>query len=318
MGGPPFSLVVVTWNCADALDTLVGSLNRHLAAGSPQLVVVDNASDDDPFAPAGQWRGPLELVKLPENRGFGAAGNEGVRRADAESVVLLNPDTWVVDTSLFDLAAAALERHALVGPRVLDPDGSLQPSASGPVVGAWPWLRALVPGTIAPAALTAQMEPWRLERPTRVTWLSGACVAAPRHCLVELGPFDESLYLYSEDLDLGLRAARSGIHSWFLPETARIVHVGDVSSSRRYADAGLQVAAVNARLVLERTFGERVAARALHADRLRLRLRVAAKRALRKPVDRDAAALGVLRAERSSSWRLSRPGRRLRSRCRCR
>jgi GT2 family glycosyltransferase len=291
----PFSIVVVTWNCADALSTLAGSLNEHLADTEPQLVVVDNASDDDPFAAARRWAGPLELVRLPENRGFGAAANEGVRQAGGDVVVLLNPDTWLVDASLRDLARAALDRDALVGPRILDPDGSVQPSASGPVTGPWPWIRAFVPGAISPAPLAARTEPWRLDRAARVTWLTGACLAASRERLLALGPFDESLHLYAEDLDLGLRAARQGIESWFQPDVARVVHVGDVSSGRRYADAGLDVAAVNARLVLERAFGERAAARALRADRLRLRLRLSAKKLVRRPTERDRAALAALR-----------------------
>jgi GT2 family glycosyltransferase len=294
-----FSVVVVTWNCSGALATLVESMNEHLAAAQPQLVVVDNASEDDPFAAARRWRGPVELVELPENCGFGAAANAGVRRAEGEAVVLLNPDTWLVDSSLAELAATALEREALVGPQVLNPDGSVQPSASGPVVGVWPWVRAFVPGAISPSVLAARTEPWRLERATRVTWITGSCLAAPRRRLLDLGPFDEELHLYAEDLDLGLRAAWRGTESWFLPETARIVHEGDVSSRQRFPDAGLGVAAVNARFVIERAFGSRVAARALCADRLRLRLRVAAKRALRKPVDRDAAALAVLGARRT-------------------
>jgi len=289
-----FSLVVVTWNCADALATLVRSLNEHLADAAPELVVVDNASSDDPFAAAREWRGPLELVGLDENRGFGAASNEGVRRASGEAVVLLNPDTWVLDGSLADLAAAALERRALAGPRVLDPDGTVQPSASGPAVGTWPWLRAFLPAALSPAVVVARTEPWRLERETQVAWLTASCLAGPRDLLLGLGPFDESIHLYAEDLELGLRAGRAGVASWFLPRTARVVHVGDVSSSQRYDDRGLVAGAVNARGVLVRAYGERAAGRAFLADRVRLSLRVAAKRLLGRPAGRDAAALRAL------------------------
>lgn len=294
------SLIVVTWNCANALATLVDSLNEHLA-GAEQLVVVDNASDDDPAAAARRWRGPLELVVLPENRGFGAAVNEGVRRTSGEAVIILNPDTWLVDGSLDQLAAAALELRALVGPRVLNPDGSIQPSASGPVVGTWPWVRALWPAALAPSTVVAKMEPWRLEHATKVTWLTASCIAAPRDVLLELGPFDESLHLYSEDLELGLRAARFGIASWFRPDVSRVVHVGDVSSSLRFADAGLAEAAANARLVLTRELGEKQARRYLRVERFRLRLRVASKVALRRSHTRDASALAAVRdASRST------------------
>ncbi len=290
-----YSVVVVTWNCADALATLVESLNEHLSSAAPQLVVVDNASEDEPFGAARGWRGPLELVELPDNRGFGAAANVGVRRADGEAVVLLNPDTWLVDSSLSALAAAGLERDAIVGPRVLNPDGSVQPSASGPVVGVWPWVRAILPGALSPSAVRSRTEPWALQRPAQVAWLTGACLAAPRRRLLELGPFDESLHLYAEDLELGLQAARAGVGSWFLPDVARIVHVGDVSSGQRYADAGAAVAAANARRVLVQAYGDRAADRALRAERVRLRLRIGAKRLLRRPTARDRAALAAVR-----------------------
>lgn len=294
----PYSVVVVTWNCADALATLVDSLDEWLRDEPPELVVVDNASDDDPFAAARRRQGPLELVRLDGNRGFGAAANEGIRRAAGAAVVVLNPDTWLVDGSLPALARAALERDAIVGPRVLDPDGAVQPSASGPVVGLWPWLRVLVPGALAAPSLRSRLEPWRLERATRVAWLTASCIAAPRELLLGLGPFDESLHLYSEDLELGLRAGRAGIASWFLPDVARVVHVGDVSSAQRYPDGGLAAAAVNARRVLERQYGAGPARRALRADRWRLAVRLAAKRLLGRPSARDARALAALRAAR--------------------
>ena len=86
--------------------------------------------------------GAGRLIELDDNIGFGAASNVGVGEAGGDATVLLNPDTELLDDGLDRLAAAALERGALVGPRVLNPDGTIQPSASGPEVGAWPWVRA--------------------------------------------------------------------------------------------------------------------------------------------------------------------------------
>ena len=124
-------------------------MNRFLD-GEQELLVVDNASSERPRAEAGAWKGPGRLIELERNIGFGAASNVGVAEAAGEATVLLNPDTELLDDGLDRLAAEALELGALVGPRVLNPDGTIQPSASGPEVGAWPWVRALVPAALQP------------------------------------------------------------------------------------------------------------------------------------------------------------------------
>ena len=150
-----YSIIVVTWECAGHLRTLVTSMNAHLD-GSQELIVVDNASSDDPAAQAEAWTGPKRFIQTGENLGFGAAMNAGVREAGAEVAVMLNPDTELLDDGLDRLARAARDLGALVGPRVLNPDRSLQPSASGPEIGVWPWVRALVPGRLQPAAMQAK------------------------------------------------------------------------------------------------------------------------------------------------------------------
>ena len=294
-----YSIVVVTWECADYLAGLVASMNRWLD-GSQELVVVDNASSDDPAAELEAWRGPKLFAQLDENRGFGTANNIGVRKTSGEVIVLLNPDCELVDASLDELARAALELGALVGPRVLNPDGSWQPSASGLPVGFWPWFQVLVPGRISPSAIRRRIEPWRLKRRTKVAWLTGACLAAPRSLLEDLGPFDGSIHLYSEDMELGLRAGKGGVSSFFSPETARVVHHADGSSGRRFTDSGLALAAKNRRIVVRRLYGARAERRAWRAEWSKLELRLLAKRLLGVERERDRAALAAWKASRNT------------------
>jgi N-acetylglucosaminyl-diphospho-decaprenol L-rhamnosyltransferase len=300
MSAQPFSIVVVTWECAGFLRALVESLNRHLD-GRQQLVVVDNASTDDVEAAARTWRGPLTFVRLDENRGFGAANNVGVERAEHAGVVLLNPDTELLDGRLGALVDAALELDGLAGPRVVNPDGSVQPSASGPEIGVWPWVRAIVPGVLTPRLLLRHTEPYRLERRTRVAWLTGACVAGPRDLLRALGPFDPEIHLYGEDLDLGLRAGLAGIPSVFCPETCRILHRAGGSSALVYgsADGWRPDGTSNWRAVLRRTYGRRRETLGWWALTVNLGLRAGVKRALRRTTARDRAAFSAaLRARR--------------------
>jgi N-acetylglucosaminyl-diphospho-decaprenol L-rhamnosyltransferase len=293
------SIVVVTWECAALTRHLVRSMNQHLS-GDEQLIVVDNASSDDLEDAAREWKGELELILLPMNVGFGAASNLGVQRAVGDGIVLLNPDTELLDSSLGRLVDTALELNAIVGPRVLNPDGSVQASASGPEVGFWPWVRAVVPGSIAPPWIVRHTEPYRSPDRVEVTWLKGACLAGPRSVLLGLGPFDEAIHLYGEDLELGLRAGRAGIGSFFCPETCRIVHLGAGSSTVAFGsrEAWRARAAVNWRDVLTRAYGPRRARRGRNALVLNLALRTAAKRFLRRPTVRDRAALAAVRGAR--------------------
>ena len=290
-----YSIVVVTWQSARHLGGLVESMNERLA-GEPELIVVDNASGDDPEAAASAWRGPVRFTRLDSNEGFGAAANRGVAAAGGDAVVLLNPDTELLDSRIGDLARFARGERALAGPRVRNPDGSPQPSASGPPVGVWPWAGAVLPGALAPSPVRARTEPWRLERETTVAWLTGACIAGPTDVLRRLGPFDPAIEMYGEDLDLCLRAAADGVPSWFCPGIAEVLHHGGASAELRYEDGPGELVARTRRAVLRRAFGEGPERRARRAQVLNLRLRIGAKRILGGDAGRDRAALEALLA----------------------
>ena len=293
-----FSIVTVTWECAGALGQLIASMNLQLR-DDVELVVVDNASSDGPRKALIEWKGPQKFIELEENIGFGAANNIGVKEAEHDAVVLLNPDTEVV-SGLEELAETARRDGCLAGPRILNSDGSVQPSASGPSVGVWPWVRAIVPGPLTPSRLAARLAPWRSETPMKVTWLTGACVASSRSRLLYLGPFDPSIHLFAEDLDLGLRAQREGIESWFRPDLATIVHHGDASASLRYEDSGWSAAAQNQRAVLERTYGAKAEKRAWRAELVRLHLNVGLRRVLGRDSSHERRILRATRRARTA------------------
>jgi N-acetylglucosaminyl-diphospho-decaprenol L-rhamnosyltransferase len=270
-------------------------MNAHLD-GSQELIVVDNASTDSPEDAASSWKGPGRFIQLDENIGFGAANNAGVAVATGLVAVLLNPDTELLDDGLGRLAAVAGELGALVGPRVLNTDRSIQPSASGPEVGLWPWVRALLPAALSPPAVRARTEPYRLNRRVQVSWLTGACVAAPTSIFKRFGPFDPALHMFGEDVDLGLRAGLAGVRSWFDPGICTIVHRGQGSSTLVYGsrEGWRPTAALNMRAAVRRSYGtwpERVSWLALLTN---LRLRYFTKVALRRATERDRIAVAAI------------------------
>jgi GT2 family glycosyltransferase len=294
LGADELSLVVVSWNSARELPALFASIERHLV-GSYELVLVDSASEDESVSLGRGWEGPIQVVPLEKNRGFGAAANAGVRETRHQAVVLLNPDTLLVDGSLQDLAGLAIARNALCGPELLNPDGSRQPSASAPPGGWEVVLDGLISAAMLPETLRVRCEPWRARTTTEVGWLTGACIAAPRELLLRLGPFDERLDLYGEDMDLGLRAWNDGVPSLYAPELARVVHLGERSTAPRFGDARAGRKLRARREVVGRRLGGRreridfAAQVAFHAGRF------AAKRLLRRPAEPEAAWLDAAR-----------------------
>jgi GT2 family glycosyltransferase len=142
--------------------------------------------------------------------------------------VLLNPDCEVHDDALSRLARIAADHPwALHAPRLHNSDGSLQRSAHPQPATLGALVSALVPSPLLPV----RAEPFRANRPTTVGWAIGACLAGATQTLRDLGPFDERIHLFAEDMDLGLRARRRGIPTVLHPQIA-VTHHGGHSVNR--------------------------------------------------------------------------------------
>lgn len=218
------ALVTVTHNSAGSLPGLLASMRRFLPG--VHLVVVDCNSGDDTVAIAHTCSEFVRVIALGENVGFGRGSNRGLHEVHEPVAALVNPDVELVDGSLLELAAEASRRdrpERLLAPLVMYPDGSRQDSVHPVPTSASEMVLALVPPSVLPGAAREWLAPWRASRPRRVGWAIGAAVVARTETLRRLGPFDERIFLYAEDLDLGLRAAEHGVESWFWP-SARVVH----------------------------------------------------------------------------------------------
>jgi GT2 family glycosyltransferase len=229
---PEVSAVVVTYNAAPWIERSLDSLRGTGA----EVIVVDNASTD----------GTPELVraKFPEarliqeeNRGFGAGNNAGMRVASGRYFLLLNPDAWLTDGALEKLVAFADEHPdaAVVGPRLLNPDGSLQRSVRGYPT---PWriateyffLRKLAPRSRALNALFG--EQFDHESVREAEYLFGACLLVRREAVDSVGGFDEDFFLMSEEVDWCYRFRKAGWKVLFYPG-AKVFHVVGASLNPR-------------------------------------------------------------------------------------
>jgi N-acetylglucosaminyl-diphospho-decaprenol L-rhamnosyltransferase len=223
-------VVVVAYQSAATLRGCVEPL-----AGLPgvSVAVVDNASPDDSVATISDLAG-VDIVRAPRNGGFGYGCNLGAARGTAPLVLFLNPDARIGRESLETLARTLREdpRTGVVGPRILDDDGSLAFS-----VRRFPRLRS----TFAKALFLHRLWPlasWTdelvrnpevYERPGTPDWVSGACMLVRRDAYAKVGGFDERLFLYCEDTDLCRSLWQAGYTVRYEP-AAVVRHVGGASS----------------------------------------------------------------------------------------
>jgi GT2 family glycosyltransferase len=238
------------------------------------------------------------VVELHENVGYGRAANRGVALAERPVTVVLNPDVELVDDSLGVLAGVAeASPDRILAPLVLLPDGSRQDTAQQAPTSWTALLTALVPPGALPPHLRRAAEPWLSNRPRRVAWAVGCCLAASTATLRRLGPFDERIFLYGEDLELGLRARELGVETWFWPE-ARIVHHRSSSTHRAFGGEPYERLARQRRRVVEERLGP---GRRRVDDWVQLATfaeRMALKALLRRPYERERRRLAALRAVR--------------------
>lgn len=228
-------VVTVTYNSGDHLtsflDSLEGASTREL-----RVVISDNGSVDGAPAREAERRGPeVSVLENDDNLGYGRAINRATVGAQEEWILVVNPDVVMHPGSIDALieAASARDDIGVVGPRILDADGSTYPSAR-PLPRLFLGIGHGVLSTVAPN------NPWSrryrpldlaaVDAPFDTGWLSGACLLVRRSVFERIGGFDDVFFMYFEDVDLGRRIGEAGFRCRYVP-SAVVTHVGAHSTS---------------------------------------------------------------------------------------
>lgn len=217
------TVVIPNYNGRNYLQDCLTSL----LAGSevPAIIVVDNGSADESAAMVKEKFPMVKLIALPENRGFSAAVNMGIREAGTEYVFLLNNDTVVLKDTIEELEAA-MERHPkafsvaakmlqMKNPELIDSAGDFY-CASG-----WAFARG---------------KDRKTEAFSKETSVFSACAGAALYrkaVFNEIGDFDENHFAYLEDIDVGYRAKIYGYRNYYAPASV-VLHAGSGSSGSRH------------------------------------------------------------------------------------
>ena len=282
---PDVSAVVVTYNGLPHVEQALESV-----AGL-ETVVVDHGSTDGTLDRVRAGFPDVRVVEQ-ENRGLAAGWNRGIGETAAPYVLVLNSDAWVVGDAVDRLArfADGIPRAAWVAPRLLNPDGTLQPSVRGFPT---PWRLAteyLFLRKLAPRSRLLNSfygAGFRHDEVREVEFAKAAAFLIRREAFEEVGPFDEDFFLFSEETDWSYRARSAGWRTLFYPE-AEAVHVGGSSWRRESATLFREQVRGHLRFLVK----HRGVAAAEHARRVilaGLRLRSVVFRGERGAVYRDAA-----------------------------
>src|SRR5438552_4646385 len=239
---PIFAAILVNYNAGAELERALRSIADELAGHVWEGIVVDNASDDDSTAAVDRFAANVRLARNSANVGFARGVNQGLAATKAPYVLIMNPDCRLMAGAVGTMRAV-LDAHpqcAVAGPRILNPDGSVQGSARGDpdmltgLFGRTTVLRKLVPFlAVARRNIVVDEAIRGGQESVVVDWLSGACMLARREALDAVRGFDERFFLYWEDADLCRRLRARGYHVRYVPGATAIHRVGQSSRTAR-------------------------------------------------------------------------------------
>lgn len=228
--------VVVSYNVRDLLLQGLTSLEAARQRGTlDRIIVVDNDSDDDSVKAVREHFPETEIIEAANN-GYGAGANRGIEQTTTDYVLVLNPDT-VVPAETISCLAQYLDENpgvAVAAPRMRYPDGSLQPSRRRFPRRLTPVFESTIlsqrfPGN--PWARHYRMEDVEEDQVQQVDWVVGACMLVRMEAINQAGGFDESFWMYCEEVEWCWRLRRHGWTTVYIPEV-EIVHHEAASTSQ--------------------------------------------------------------------------------------
>jgi N-acetylglucosaminyl-diphospho-decaprenol L-rhamnosyltransferase len=231
------SIIIVNWNSQEYLRQCLESMKGRYEALQVEVIVVDNASFDGSQRMVSEQFPEVVFVQSEVNLGFSRANNLGFARSKGEIILLLNPDTELIQGVLKRGVEflRSEERGGAVGVRLLNTDGSVQTSCvqSLPTL-----LNQLVDSEILRRAFP-RSSLWgtrvladRVDEPAEVEAVSGAFVMVKRSAFEQVGLLSEDYFMYVEDIDLCWKLRKTGYGVYFLGD-CEVIHHGGKSSGKQ-------------------------------------------------------------------------------------
>lgn len=231
------SVIIVNYNSGALTQACIESLQRQRDIRPIEIIVIDNCSNDDSVAFLRSDFPEIIVIANKENRGLAAGVNQGIRAANGDFLLLLNPDIILLDNAVNKLRKYLVDhpKVGVVGGKLLSPNGELQDSAFRfyrplTVLYRRTWLGSTLAGRREVGRFL--MNDYDHQRARTVGWLMGSCYLLNRKAVEEVGGMDERFFLYFEDVDWCRRFWEKGWQVVYVPD-AEFSHFHQRSSQRQ-------------------------------------------------------------------------------------
>ena len=234
------SVIIVSYNTRDMTLDCLRALYADLEASGlggerSEVWVVDNASKDGSVQAIRDAFPQVRLIESARNLGFGVANNRALEQARGQFLLLLNSDAFPLPGATSTLLKY-LQLHpevGAVGPRLLNGDGSLQPSCWKFPAPHRAWAEAIGLAALLPQhPVVGDYFRWAHDEERRVDFVVGAAVLLRREVYEAVGGFDENFFLYAEETDWMKRMAQANWPTVFVPQ-AQVTHLGGASGTSK-------------------------------------------------------------------------------------
>lgn len=233
------SIVIVSWNSWEYLPACLGSIFKQI---NPKLevILVDNDSEDGTPKEVSRLFPQVRLISNPRNLGYARACNQGLRMANAEFVLLLNPDAILHPDSLSKLMEYIKKNRSVgaVGPQLVSAEGRIQPSCRR-----FPNYLTLVWEFTGLSKLFPQSKifgSWRMgdfdfQREREVDQPMASALLVRRSVVETVGWLDERFGMFFNDVDFCFRIKQAGFKIVYFPEAKVTHHLGASTQKRKVA-----------------------------------------------------------------------------------
>jgi N-acetylglucosaminyl-diphospho-decaprenol L-rhamnosyltransferase len=247
------SIIIISFNTRELTLACLRSIFDQTRGIHFEIIVLDNASEDGSAKAVQNAYPNAKLIALERNVGFAKGNNLAVAEARGEFLLLLNPDTEILDGAVQKVVAFArsLAAPSIVGGRTFFADGSLSyNSCHGRPT---PWSAFCMGFGLSAVFRRSRLfdpeslGPWQRDTVREVDAITGCFMLINRILWEQFGGFDESFFMYGEDTDLCIRARKAGSRCVICPE-ARLIHYGG-KSERLRADKMVKLFGAKAQLI---------------------------------------------------------------------
>ena len=224
---PLVSIIVLNYNAGELLLNCIDSLKKSKYTNL-EILVVDNISSDNSQKKCKERFPDIKLIQNNKNLGYCGGNNLGVREANGEFIIILNPDTIIEPNCINELIFSYNKfGEGLYQPKILSLDEENIIQSTGNMLHVFGFGFARDKGRKVVE---------KIEDIEKIGYASGTCLFTSKDVIDKVGLLDEFLFLYHDDLDLGWRAAQIGINSYYVPKS-KIFHVESYSlkwSSKKF------------------------------------------------------------------------------------